>query len=199
MGGGASRSRADRRSLRQKCEHYLHLDIRQLKAQGRLKPGSFRWQWLSDNEPLGEISIAVSASTFELSYWWTPQGAEPRKVTQRIALTWTPCHFGGRRAWFLCPHCTRRCAVVYGVHQLGGFSCRRCMNLAYECEAEGAIKRFWRKQLKLEARLGADGEKPKWMRWRSYKRLCERIDIVEEARFAALISRRRSLKHPGGE
>jgi len=63
------------------------------------------------------------------------------------------------------------------------------MNLVYASEAEGAIGRFWRKQCKLEARLGADGEKPKWMRWQSYRRLCERVDAVEEARVAALIRR----------
>ena len=188
-GTGGSRSRAGRSSLRQKCEHYLQLDIRQLKAQGRLQPGSFRWQWLRDNEPLGEISIAASPGSFVLSYGWTPHGAEPRKITQQIALAWTPCRFGGRRAWFLCPNCSRRCAVVYGVHHLGGFSCRHCMNLGYDCEAEDAIGRFWRKQHKLEARLGADGEKPKWMRWQSYNRLCERIDTVEEARIGALIAR----------
>ncbi len=189
MGTARSRARSTR-SLMEKCEDYLQLDIRQLKAQGRLRPGSsFRWQRLRNDEPLGEISIAVSPRSFALSYWWTPHGEEPRKVNQQIGLTWTPCRFGGRRAWFLCPHCTRRCAVVYGVNHLGGFACRNCMNLSYECEAEDAIGRFWRKQRKLEARIGADGEKPKWMRWQSYKRLCERIDTVEEARIATLIRR----------
>jgi len=62
------------------------------------------------------------------------------------------------------------------------------MNLAYECEAEDVVGRLWRKQLKLEAKLGADGEKPKRMRWQSYKRLCERIDAVEEERIAAQIA-----------
>ena len=45
---------------RGKCEHYLQLDIGQLKAQGRLQSGLFRWQWLRENELLGEISIAAS-------------------------------------------------------------------------------------------------------------------------------------------
>ena len=188
MGTGRPRARSARPHLREKCGDYLPLDIRQLKAQGRLQPGSFRWQWLMDNEPLADISIAASPRSLALSYWWTPHGAEPRKTTQQIALTWTPCRLGGRRAWFICPHCRRRCAVVYGVHHLGGFSCRRCMNLAYECEAEDVVGRLWRKQLKLEAKLGADGEKPKRMRWQSYKRLCERIDAVEEERIAAQIA-----------
>jgi hypothetical protein len=184
---GISRSRTGYQGLRQKCEDFLQLDIRRLKAQGRLQPGSFRWQWLRDNEPAGEIFIAVSPSSLALRYWWTPHGAEPRKVTEQLAFTWTSCRFGGRRAWLLCPKCTQRCAIVYGVHQSGSFLCRQCMKLAYTCEAENAVGRIWRKQRKLEARLGADGEKPKWMRWRSYTRLCEKIDAIEDARTVAII------------
>lgn len=189
MGTGRSRALCARPHVREKCNDYLPLDIRQLKAQGRLQPGSFQWQWLRDDEPLANISVVNSSHRLAVSYLWTPYGAEPRKMTQQITLTWTPCRLGGRRAWFQCPNCTRRCAVVYGVHHLGGFACRHCMNLGYESEAEDVVGRLWRKQLKLEARLGADGEKPKWMRWRSYKRLCERIDAVEGARIAALIGR----------
>ena len=35
------------------------------------------------------------------------------KHTQEIALTFTACKFGGRRTWFLCPHCRRRVGKVY--------------------------------------------------------------------------------------
>jgi hypothetical protein len=190
MATGTSRALCARSQLREKCEDYLALDIRQLKARGRLQPGSFRWQWLRDDEPLANISIVASPHDLGLSYWWAAHGAEPRKVIQQIALTWTPCRLGGRRAWFLCPDCKRRCAVVYGVHHLGGFACRRCMRLAYESEAEDAVGRLSRKLLKLEARLGEDGGKSKSMRWRTYERLCERIDTVEDARIAALVARR---------
>ncbi len=189
MPTGTFRALSDRLDSREKCEDHLALDVRQLKAQGRLQPGSFRWEWLRDHEPLANVSIIASPHSLALSYSWTPSGAEPRKVTQQIALTWTPCHLGGRRTWLLCPHCTRRCAVVYGVHDLGGFACRRCMRLAYESEAEDALGRLSRKLLKLEAGLGEDGGKPKWMRWRTYERLCERIDTVEVARIAALLAR----------
>jgi hypothetical protein len=187
MGTGGKRFGAGRHGSRGKCEDFLPLDIRQLKSHGRLRPGSFRWQWLRDNEPLGEVSIAASPRSLVLSYRWTPHGAEPRQVTQQIALAWTPCRFGGRRASFLCPHCSRRCAVVNGVNDFGQFSCRRCMHLAYDCEAESVRDRLTRKLLKREAKLGEDGEKPKWMRWRTYKRLCERIDAVEDARLVAFI------------
>ena len=55
------------------------------------------------------------------------------------------------------------------------------MRLAYACEAESRIDRINRKSHKLEAKLTEDGEKPKWMRWRTYERICARLDDLEGA------------------
>lgn len=57
-------------------------------------------------------------------------------ITQEVQIVWTPCHFGGRRWWFLCPlvhqgmTCGRRVSILYlgrGKH----FGCRHCYNLTY--------------------------------------------------------------------
>jgi len=55
------------------------------------------------------------------------------------------------------------------------------MRLAYASEAESKIDRINRKFHKLEAKLGEDGEKPKWMRWRTFERICERLDVADAA------------------
>jgi hypothetical protein len=52
-------------------------------------------------------------------------------------------------------------------------------------ESLDTLDRLWRKQGKLEARLGPEGEKPKRMRWRTYERLLDKIDKVEVAKDAA--------------
>jgi hypothetical protein len=183
---GGRRFRAGRPGWRRKCEEVLPLDIRQLKSDRRLCAGNVStWEWSCEGEPLGAVRVTVDAQGLALNY-----SVAQRKIEQRIEFAWTQCNFGGRRAWFACPRCRRRCAILYGIDLGGRFSCRLCMGLAYSCESEGSIKRFWRMQLKLEARLGVDGEKPKWMRWRSYRRLCERIETVEESRIHALIARR---------
>lgn len=44
------------------------------------------------------------------------------------------------------------------------------------------LDRLWRKQEKLEARLGPEGIKPSRMRWRTYERLLDQIDAVETAK-----------------
>jgi hypothetical protein len=58
----------------------------------------------------------------------------------RIALTTTPCFFGGERFWFSCPfqrngsQCERRVGVLYMGERY--FGCRKCLNLAYESQQE---------------------------------------------------------------
>jgi hypothetical protein len=46
----------------------------------------------------------------------------------------TTCNYGGKRLWFQCPSCLRRCRVLY-FNQMGNFpdtfQCRECLNLAY--------------------------------------------------------------------
>lgn len=56
------------------------------------------------------------------------------------------------------------------------------MNLAYASEAEGTIDRLWRVERKLETKLRPDGGKPKWMRWRTYERISDRITSIGDAR-----------------
>ena len=42
---------------------------------------------------------------------------------------------------------------------------------------------------KLRATLGDDGEKPKGMHWKTYDRLCERLQWAEQRSFAGLFAR----------
>ena len=180
---GGKRLGAGRSGWRQKCEDFLPLDIRKLRAHGRLRAGTrFRWGWRrpDEDEQLGEVRVGADPRGLALTYH-----SEHGDTEHRVEFTWTPCRFGGQRTWFVCPCCGRRCAVLYGVDHRGRFSCRLCMNLAYSSETEDTTGRLWRKQLKLEAKLSEHGAKPKWTRWRTYMRICTRIDAIEEARAVA--------------
>jgi hypothetical protein len=59
------------------------------------------------------------------------------------------------------------------------------MRLSYASEADDAMGRLWRKQRKLEAKLGEDYQKPKGMRPRTYEHICAQIDEVEVRKDAA--------------
>lgn len=181
MGTGGKRFGAGRPRTRQRCEDHLSLDIRQLKAHDCLRVGvGCSWQWWRADELLGAVRIDVGSRGLALSY-----RTGKRDGNHRVEFAWAHCRFGGLRAWFACPDCRRRCAVVYGVNQYGRFSCRHCMHLAYDSEAESVRDRLTRKLLKCEARLGEEGERPKGMWRRTYERTCAGIAEVEDARLVA--------------
>lgn len=104
-------------------------------------------------------------------------GQLPRDVSgtiwigaQAVRIDRTLQRLGGTRAWFLCPSCTRRCAVLYPVH------CRKCLGLHYRSEHLSPNNRATLQAQRLRRRLGqSDGHlgrpmpaKPKWMRWHTY-------------------------------
>jgi hypothetical protein len=84
------------------------------------------------------VSTVQSDECVRFQYTQTDRNTgEKTELDYIVQLTWTPCYFGGRRWWFLCPltangqYCGRRVGVLY----LGGgkyFGCRHCYNLTYE-------------------------------------------------------------------
>ena len=178
---------------RRKCEDFARLDIRQIKSRGHLLVGAvFPWQWSIGDLTVASVNITVGSRALALSY-----RTGGHEVSQRIALTWTACHFGGLRPWLVCPACGRRYAVLYGVNNFGRFSCRRCMNLAYECEAETTPDRLTRKMLNSESKLGEWGERPKGMWRRTYARIDAEISDRADARCGALIGRLTAISAAG--
>lgn len=60
---------------------------------------------------------------------------EKKDFDYKIPLTTTPCRFGGKRYWFICPwykngvYCGRRVGTLYKDGDY--FACRHCYNLTY--------------------------------------------------------------------
>jgi hypothetical protein len=181
VGTGGSRDGAGHPGWRRKCEQALALDIRTLSRKGHLAPGTYTGHyWSRGGEPCGSIECAARTNCLVLSYTRTTEGGEPARYRYEVPVERTSCRFGGSRPWFRCPWCNRRCAVIYGLSRDGYFACRICLRLAYTSECECPFGRLLRRMEKLEARL-IDGElKPKGMRWRTFERICERIDEIDQ-------------------
>lgn len=109
--------------------------------------GGIHWEeisWIRAGEIVGRISIAVSTIDEYIRFQYTQTDrhtGEKTNLDYKARLTWTPCYFGGRRWWFICPLvvngrvCNRRVGVLY----LGSdkyFGCRRCYHLTYRCQKE---------------------------------------------------------------
>jgi hypothetical protein len=106
------------------------------------------------------------------------------KSMSYVAWTYKPCNFGGARPWFQCPRCARQVAQLY--MRAGRFACRHCQRVAYSSQAEDVLDRTWRKQQRLEAKLGEYWRRPKGMRLRTYERLIDGVADCDERREAAL-------------
>jgi len=111
--------------------------------------GGVRWggmNWSRGGEKTGSISFIVSTvdgdEYIRFQYTQTDKYTnEKSELDYRVRLAWTPCYFGGRRWWFICPLVVngQLCESRVGVLYLGGnkyFGCRKCYNLTYESSKE---------------------------------------------------------------
>jgi hypothetical protein len=172
-----------RYSTRDCTTDYKRLDVRVIKRKGCLVTGwSGNWQWSRGGERIGWIQFEVQESQIILRYRTREGGGEWQDKNYPVSLAWSRCHFGGHRAWFLCPVCGRRVAILYGG---GVFACRRCRDLAYESQREAPYSRALSKAQAIHQKLGGSGvlgdgiEKPKRMHWKTYSRLVEQMNEAD--------------------
>lgn len=93
-----------------------------------------------------------------------------------FSTTWTETNFGGRRQWFRCPRCDRRCAIVYRPAATQQIGCRICLNGKYRSESQSPSDRKLSAAFALRERFGQKKggifvsfpPKPKGMHWLTY-------------------------------
>lgn len=176
------------------CESCLSIDMRRWHREGRLTAGQhFSCSWTCEGEKAGSISVRTEADAVVLVFRSrSRQNDEWKNIEQRVPITWTGCHFGGHRPWFICSvccggeYCGRRVAVLYSAGEL--FACRRCYGLAYASQKEALRHRGLMKAQKIRVRLGGSAnmldafpDKPKGMHWRTYDRLRQIHDAAAPA------------------
>ena len=183
MSRGGSRWGAGRPGWHAKAEHCRSIDARRWQREGILQAGRYGgWAWTDGDTGERKASIGYATEPGAVLLNYTMGG---RPMRQRVPILATPCHFGGRRQWFACPHCARRVAVLY--LRTDGFLCRHCNRIVYASQSDGALGRVWRKQAKIERQLGEHWRRPKGMHQTTYAKLMATIIDCEERRAAALV------------
>ncbi|WP_253277096.1 hypothetical protein [Pseudomonas fluorescens] len=186
-------------------EDYRSLGILALHRAGVLRAGhAGGWEWKRRGEVVGTIGIESESQTrLRLRYQVTSNG-EVESKDYPVSITWTPCHLGGNRPWFLCPCCGRRVAKLY-LRRV--FACRHCMRLNYASQQANKRDRAAEHSGKLRAALGCPGgflsmsaeaiPKPKGMHWRTFDRKLKQVKRVDARALAdagaLLVSIERSL------
>ncbi|SEP10096.1 hypothetical protein SAMN02799625_04679 [Methylobacterium sp. UNC300MFChir4.1] len=149
------------------------VDVRTLKRSGSLRPGtSAVLTKRYAGQIVCEVTATMQADCDEVLISFGDRMAF-------VGLVYTPQRLGGRRAWFLCPCCKRRAAILYP------FVCRRCSGITYPSQREAPHHRAIRKAQKLRIRLGGSGNMMEplpprpWGMWdRTYR---QRIDACRRA------------------
>jgi hypothetical protein len=116
------------------CESCISIDVRGWHREGRLRQGLFfSCSWACGGEPFGSINVRTEVNAVILMFRSRSWGGTGRRsIEQRVPITRTACHLGGRRPWFVCSvysggrYCGRRVAVLYGAGEL--FACRPLKN-----------------------------------------------------------------------
>lgn len=187
--GGKGSGNWYRWNRKEMVEDYKTLDVRSLHKEKLLHPGTFFTnRWCINNKSIGDISVHTSQNQLILSYRYRHSDEEKwETVEEPIKLTWTPCNYGGKRPWFICPgvvngrYCGRRVAILYDAGKY--FLCRHCYGLAYASQNETEFDRVCRKMRKIRGQLGVSmnllepvRNKPKGMHWKTFKRLRNELE-----------------------
>ena len=162
---------------------YRRLDVRRLQRDGFLKPGrTYGCQWESGNKIIATINVHTEIDKITLSYKQRSNSKEWKDVSYPVWLDWTWCNYGDWRAWFLCPGCGRRVAILYGG---ATFACRHCYKLTYPCQRETTLDRVARRANRIRGQLGWEegvlstmGDKPKGMHWNTFERLTHQHNVL---------------------
>ena len=142
--------------------------MRRLGLDNKYGAGTLRWS--RNGHELGSIAYENLTGGMRLRYT-----SRDESIKELIPFVYTATKFGGRRKWFECPSCKRRCRVLYGGRY---FRCRKCCGAKYQSQYEQAYMRYGHREQDMRERLGGSGNvddpfpaKPKWMRWPTYARL----------------------------
>ena len=201
--GGSGSGNWYRWNSKDTADSNISIDIRWCARHGYLVPGNwFSLAWTRNGQPTGNISVRVEGAggrvtRLVLIYRSRRPGQDWQDVSEPVEVTYTPCHYGGQRPWFICPgvvngrYCGRRVAILYGPSTY--FLCRHCYDLAYQSQRENAAGRARDKAQNIRRRLGGSMNlgmpfppKPPRMHWKTYKRLKWEADDAEWESWVAL-------------
>lgn len=166
--------------LKPKVEEFrCVIDLAWLRRTGARAPGyNGHITWSHQGTVKASVSYTVERAGLRLRY---KRSNQAELISEFIPISTTASQFGGRRHWFSCPRCKRRCRMVYGAER---FRCRLCLGAEYESKYQDVAMtiaaRRWRIRQRLEEKNGSSWNlsldhglppKPIKMHWKTYRRL----------------------------
>ena len=145
---------------------------------------------------LPSVLLSTTYSGMRLRYWAKQYGREAY-LDEVVPFTRTPMQSGGQRQSLECLGCGRRVRVLYGGKR-NLFRCRKCYGLVYRSTRQTWSDRADSQADKLALKIcGGDREiydgdefpeKPKRMRWETYRQLEERFYDLKDMCAAGMMA-----------
>jgi hypothetical protein len=144
MGGFGSGRWSDLERRMKTVDFCKSIDVTWLKNNDFFAPiklGGMAWK-NRYGRILGSVGLVMLTSEqgrkyLCFNYTQTSSDGTKTEYKYEVALDATPCYFGGKRYWFLCPlivdgqPCSRRVAKLYLPNNATYFGCRHCYGLTY--------------------------------------------------------------------
>jgi hypothetical protein len=154
------------------------IDVRDLRKAGVLKERWVSFPWIGFRCP-GIQKATASRYLVQIQLL-------NQVVPQQIRVSWTQCNYGGARPWLHCPFCQQRVARLF--KGFGGYFCRACCgNPIYESQGRNQKARAYLQAYRARQQLGGSRpvvdpvpERPYRMKGKTYARLCDRIQRLEQ-------------------
>lgn len=163
------------------------LNVGRLAQRGYLEPGTQRLLgWRVEGELVGPITITATRDSLQIVGI-----GSLRELRSSISLDFTDLTYG-RRPWFKCPTCARRCAIL--TVEASGLHCTQCSTLPYLSASLGRARRRLLRREDLARRCGttvADNRpvRPAWMRATRWEQLLAEYRAAELAVIADIQQR----------
>jgi hypothetical protein len=161
--------------------------LREVPEGAKLEAAPIMWTWTAHDEakPRARVLVVLRLDhwrgearlQFDVDHYSRRTGPQDQVVQMET----TPCRFGGRRWWWLCPATWRRCSTLYLPNGGTRFLSRGigAYRLAYASQNGGPLDRSHGRLARLHRKMGGTyghcddppPRRPKWMRRRTYDRL----------------------------
>jgi len=179
-------------------EETLAFNIKRIKDDGLLKNSVYATStWTNRGQKIGSVGyfISIDGNTGSITFSYTNTNGrtgEKTDMNYKAGLVSTPCNFGGRRWWFICPlkrnghPCLKRVSVLY----LDGkyFGCRHCHNLTYQsCQDSHKFDRIY-------AMIGISPHKGRRLFERNHRKRTKEEEILADRLLYKLLPKKIKIK-----
>lgn len=177
------------------AEEALRINFAWMVRTGRAVPGSRVWgslSWSCGGEPSGNISYTCDMTDpengiLELRFTVTRHSTgQANKYCQRVPLSYTLPHFGGKRWWMHCPSTGERVGKLYCPAGAELFASRKAYRIGYRSQRvtdrEAIFERLFCIQKKLGCEQGWGNwiTRPKGMHHKTFERYQDEFEYLDE-------------------